>query len=182
MDSLLTDDEKEAALFEVRKTAPNAIIEFEHYVSLLVPRDGTAANKVFRRKPSGEIFDTRTVVPSIFNKHAIAWAQATNAEAISLRSFLWLYRDERVAREKNERETCRKFGPETVRRIAEHPTYPLSPDEIAELTAGGRRPDAEVAAIQQRLLRERGLEAVADLISARQITIVRRAGDRVRAS
>jgi hypothetical protein len=174
MESALTDDEKEASLFEVRKTAPNAIIEFEHYVSLLVPYDGTVADKVYRRKASGEIFDTRTVVPSIFNKQAIAWAQSTNAEAIALRSFLWLYRDEQIAREKNDRETCRKFGPETVRRVAERPIYPLSAEEIAELTKDGPRPSAEVAAIQDQLLRERGLEEIADLINDRQLRLVPR--------
>ena len=163
--SHLPADEKEPALFEVRKTAPNAIIEFEHYVSLLLPYDGTAADKVYRRTCAGDIVDTRTVVPSIFTLAAIRFAQSTNAEAYSLRTFLWLYRDEARARAVNAQETARKFGPETVARLAVTPMYPLTSEEIAALTAGGPRPDAEVAGILDRELRARGLGAIADRIA-----------------
>lgn len=168
MESQLTDDEKDAALFEVRKTAPKAIIEFEHYVPLLVPSDGTSDDKACYRNASGAIVDHRNVVPSVFSKDAIWLAQSVNAEAYSLRSFLWLYRDEQLARAINDRETRRKFGPEAARRIAEHPVYPLAPEEIARLTKGGPRPAAEVEAILDGLLRERGLAAVADSIRARR--------------
>jgi hypothetical protein len=159
-------DEKEAALFEVRKTAPNAIIEFEYYLSLLVPCDGTVADKIFRRTCGGEIVDTLTVVPSVCDKHTILVAQSTNAEVYSLRAFLWLFRDEARAIAINARETGRKFGPEAVARIATDPLYPLSGDEIAALTEGGPRPPEAIAAILNDQLRARGLGSVADRIAA----------------
>jgi hypothetical protein len=159
-------DEKEAALFEVRKTAPNAIIEFEHYVSLLVPCDGTVADKVFRRTCGGEIIDTLTVVPSVCDKHAILVAQSTNAEVYSLRAFLWLFRDEARAVEINTRETARKFGPDTAARIAADPLYPLTADEVAALTQEGPRPPEAIAAILTDQLRARGLGSIADRIAA----------------
>jgi len=168
MESQLTDDEKDAALFEVRKTAPKSIIEFEHYVPLLVPSDGTADDKACNRTAAGAIVDHHNVVPSVFTKDAIWFAQSVNAEACGLRSFLWLYRDEQRARTINDRETRRKFGPEVARRIAEQPVYPLVPDEIARLTKGGPRPAAEVDAILDELLRARGLAVVADSIRARR--------------
>ena len=168
MESQLTDAEKDAALFEVRKTAPKAIIEFEHYVPLLIPSDGTCDDKACCRTAADAIVDHRNVVPSVFTKDAIWLAQSVNAEACSLRSFLWLYRDEQLARTINNRETRRKFGPEVARRIADQPIYPLVPEEIATLTAGGPRTAADVDAIFDELLRERGLAAVADSIKARR--------------
>ena len=159
-------DEKEAALFEVRKTAPNAIIEFEYDVSLLVPCDGTVADKVCRRTCGGEIIDTLSVVPSVCDKHAIRVAQSTNAEVYSLRAFLWLLRDEARAVAINARETTRKFGPDTAARIAADPLYPLTAAEINALTQGGPRPADAVQEILSDQLRARGLGAVADRIAA----------------
>jgi hypothetical protein len=166
MESPFANDEKDAALDELRHTAPNTIIEYEYYVPLLVPFDGTVQDKVYRRNASGEIIDTHTVVPSVFKKIAMHIAQSLCSEVISLRSFLWLYGDEQVAREKNYHETARKFGPEVAQRIAEHPRYPLQPEQIAELTQAGPRAPAAVAAILDGLLRERGLRDVADRITA----------------
>jgi hypothetical protein len=166
MESQLVDDEKDAALAELRQTAPNTIIEYEYYVPLLVPFDGTVQDKVYRRNAAGESIDTHTVVPSVFKKIAIDIAQSLCSEVISLRSFLWLYGDEQVAQEKNYRETAHKYGPEVAQRIAEHPRYPLQPEQIAELTQTGPRTPAAVAAILEGLLRERGLHDVADRITA----------------
>ena len=166
MESLLPNDAKDAALAELRKTAPNTIIEYEYYVPLLVPFDGTVQDKVYRRNASGEIIDTHSVIPSVFKKIAMHIAQSLCSEVISLRSFLWLYGDEQVAREKNYRETARKYGPEVAQRIAEHPRYPLRPEQVAELTQAGPRAPAAVAAILEGLLRERGLHDIADRITA----------------
>jgi hypothetical protein len=166
MESQLTNDEKDAALAALRKTAPNTIIEYEYYVPLLVPFDGTVQDKVSRRNAAGEIIDNHSVVPSVFKKIAMDIAQSLCSEVISLRSFLWLYGDEQVAREKNDRETARKYGPEVAQRIVEHPRYPLRPEQIAELTQAGPRAPGNVAAILEGLLRERGLHDVADRIMA----------------
>ena len=164
MASALPDDEKDAALLDVQATAPASIVEFEHYVGLVLPWDGTIADKAIRRSASGALLDTHTVVPSILDRHAVHLAQSTNAEVCALRTFLWLYRDEARAREVGERETARKFGPEVAARIAATPRYPLAPWEVAGLTAGGPRPEAEVDAILLDALRSRGLGAIADRI------------------
>jgi len=166
MESQLANDAKDAALAALRKTAPNTIIEYEYYVPLLVPFDGTVADKVYRRNAAGEIIDTHTVVPSVFKHIAMDIAQSLCSEVISLRSFLWLYGDEQMAREKNYRETARKYGPGVAQRVAEHPRYPLRPEQVAELTQTGPRAPAAVAAILEGLLRERGLGDVADRITA----------------
>jgi hypothetical protein len=129
-----------------------------------VPFGGTVEQKAHRRSACGDIIDNHSVIPSVFNQRAMHIAQSLCCEVISLRSFLWLYRDERVAQEKHFRETARKFGPEAARRIAEQPLYPLQPAEIAELTQSGPRSSEEVAKILDGLLRERGLNGVADRI------------------
>jgi hypothetical protein len=123
-------------------------------------------DKVYCRNASGEIIDTHSVIRSVFKKIAMHIAQSLCSEVISLRSFLWLYGDEQVAREKNDRETARKYGPEVAQRIAEHARYPLRSEQVAELIPAGPRAPAAVAAILEGLLRERGLHDVADRITA----------------
>jgi len=166
MESQLTNDEKDAALVELRKTAPKTTIEYEYYVPLLVPFGGTVQDKVYRRNAAGEIIDNHTVVPSVFKQIGMSIAQSLCSEVISLRSFLWLYGDEQVAREKNDRETARKYGPEVAQRIAEYPRYPLQSEQVAALTQAGPRTPAGVATILEGLLRERGLREIADRITA----------------
>ena len=162
MASTLTCEEKDAALAELRKTAPKTIVQYEYYVPLMVPFGGTAKDKVHRRNAAGEIIDNHSVIPSVFNPQAMQIAQSLCCEMISYRSFLWLYGDERVAREHHDREACRKFGPDVARRIAEQPRYPLQPEDVLELTKSGPRDPEEVKKILDGLLRERGLNAVAD--------------------
>ena len=166
MASALPDDQKDAALLDVQATAPPSIIEFEHYVGLVLPWDGTLADKAIRRSASGALLDTHTVVPSILDRHAVHVAQSTNGEAYALRTFVWLYRDEGRGREVSDRETARKFGPEVAARIGARPLYPLEPWEVDALTAGGPRPQAEVDAILLDALRSHGLGTVADRIEA----------------
>jgi hypothetical protein len=166
IESPLANAEKDAALVELRKTAPRTTVEYEYYVPLLVPFDGTAEDKAYRMNAAGEVIENRTVVPSVFKQIGMDIAQSLCSEVISLRSFLWLYRDEAVARALNDRETARKYGPRVAQRIAAQPRYPLRPEEIAALTEGGPRPRSEVRAILDRLLRERGLGNVADGIAA----------------
>lgn len=165
MESTLTAAEKDAALDQLRKTAPKTIVQYEYYVPLLVPFGGTVQDKVHRRNAAGEIIDNHSVIPSVFNQRAMHIAQSLCCEVISYRSFVWLHGDEAVAREKHYRETARKFGPEVAKRIAEQPLYPLEPDEIAELTQSGAREAQAIAAILDELLRERGLNDVADAIT-----------------
>jgi hypothetical protein len=165
MESGLTGEAKDAALQELRKTAPRTIIEYEYYVPLLVPFDGGVQDRVSRRNASGATIENDSVIPSVFKQVAIHIAQSLVSEVIGLRSFLWLYGDERVAREKNDRETARKYGPEAAQRIAEHPRYPLRPEEVADLSASGPRAPAAVAAILDGLLRERGLHDIANQIA-----------------
>jgi hypothetical protein len=168
IESRLTNDEKDAALVDLRKTAPRTIIEYEYYVPLLVPFGGTPQDKVSRRNAAGEVIENHTVVPSVFKQIGMDIAQSLCSEVISLRSFIWLYGEEQVAREKNHRETTRKYGPEVARRIAEHPRYPLGPEQVAALTQAGPRTPAAVASILDGLLRERGLRDLADRIAAEQ--------------
>jgi hypothetical protein len=166
MESPLTNAEKDAASDRLRKTAPNTIIQYEYYVPLLVPFDGTVDDKVCRRNASGEIIDNHSVVPSVFNRKAMRIAQSLCCEVIGLRSFLWLHGDARLAQERHHRETARKFGPEVVQRMIEQPLYPLEEEQIAELTQSGARAPEAIAAILDGLLRERGLDDVADRIAA----------------
>ena len=164
MESSLSAELKDEALDKLRETAGNATIEFEYYVPLLVALDGQPEDRVCRRDARGQLIDHHSVVPSVFYQRAIDRAQAITGELISLRSFLWLYRDEQVARDKNHQETVRKFGPEAARRIAENPLYPLSDEQVAELTRGGRRPREEVHDVLCRLLRKRGLVYMSDVM------------------
>jgi hypothetical protein len=166
MESKLTDAEKDAALDELRRTAPKTIVQYEYYVPLLVPFGGTVEQKAYRRSASGAIIDNHSVIPSVFNQRAMHIAQSLCCEVISLRSFLWLYGDQQVAHEKHYHETARKFGPEVAQRIEEQPLYPLQPEQIAELTQSGPRSSEDVAKIVDGLLRERGLNGVADRIAA----------------
>jgi hypothetical protein len=170
MTSALPDAEKDAALLDVQATAPASIVEFEHYIGLVVPYDGTLADKAIRRSASGAPLDTRTVVPSILNRHAVQLAQSTNAEACALRTFLWLYRDETRARDVGALETARKFGPDVAERVSVAPRYPLESWEVEALTAGGPRPDMEVHAVLLHALRSRGLSEIADRIEAARTT------------
>jgi hypothetical protein len=165
MESQLTNDEKDSALAKLRKTAPRTIIEYEYYVPLLVPFDGTAEDKAYRRNAAGEVIENPTVVPSVFTQTGMDIAQSLCSEVISLRSFLWLYGDEETARVRNDRETARKYGPGVAQRIAANPRYPLRQEEVAALTHGGPRAQAAVAVILDGLLRERGLQDVADRIA-----------------
>jgi hypothetical protein len=164
IDSAMSAADKDAALEALRKTAPKTIVQYEYYVPLLVPFGGTVQDKVYRRNAAGEIIDNHSVIPSVFNPKAMQIAQSLCCEVISYRSFLWLHGDEQAARDAHYRETARKFGPEVAKRIAEQPLYPLEPDEIAELTRSGARDAQAIAAILDELLRERGLEGVADAI------------------
>lgn len=166
MESDLANDAKDAAFAELRKTAPKTIIEYEYYVPLLVPFDGVVQDKVSRRNASGQPIDNHSVIPSVFKPQAIQIAQSLVSEVIELRTFLWLYGDERLARTMNNRETTRKYGPDVARRIAEHPRYPLRPEETAELMGSGPRAPAGVAAILAGLLRERALHDLANRIES----------------
>lgn len=166
MSSGLPDDQKDAALLDVQAAASASIVEFEHYVGLVLPFDGALDEKAIRRSASGALLDTHTVVPSILDRHAVHVAQSTNAEAYALRTFLWLYRDEAVARAVNHRETERKFGPEVARRIAQSPRYPLESWETETLTAGGRRAADEVDRVLLEALRGRGLGDWAERVAA----------------
>ncbi|MEQ1727710.1 MAG: hypothetical protein ABL982_04955 [Vicinamibacterales bacterium] len=164
--SALSDEEKDAALSEVQAAAPASIGEFEHYVGLVMPRDGTPAEKAIRRTASGALLDTHTVVPSILDRYAVHVAQSTNAEAYALRTFLWLYRDVARAHDVNTRETARKFGPDVAARISAAPRYPLETWEVTALTAGGPRSEVETIGILLDALRDRGLGDLADRIEA----------------
>jgi hypothetical protein len=166
MESGLASQDKDAALAELRRTAPKTIIEYEYYVPLLVPFDGGIEDRVNRRNASGGTIENDTVIPSVFKQVAMHIAQSLISEVVALRSFLWLYGDERLAREKNDRETARKYGPDVARRIAEHPRYPLGPGETADLIASGPRKPAAAAEILDGLLRERGLAEVANRIKS----------------
>ena len=165
--SRLTDDEKDAALLDVQAVASASIVEFEHYVGLVLPFDGSLDDKAIRRSASGALLDTHTVVPSILDRHAVHVAQSTNAEAYALRTFLWLYRDEAVALRVNHRETTRKFGPAVADRLARSPRYPLASWERDTLCVGGPRTQAEIDGVLLEALRGRGLGPWADRIAAR---------------
>ena len=73
---------KDAALGELRTTAPDTIIQYEYYVPLLVPFDGTVQDKVHRRNASGDIIDNNSVIPSVFNRKALQIAQSLCCEVI----------------------------------------------------------------------------------------------------
>ena len=167
LQSALSDEEKDGCLAQLRETAPNTTVQFEYYVPLLVPKGGGPEDQAFRRTAGGEIIDTGAVAESVFEPRAIERAQAIASELLSYRPFLWLYRDEARAREKNRTETIRKFGPEVARRIEEAPLYPLTAAEVAELTAGGPRPAAEVNRILLEQLHRRGLGEIADRLEER---------------
>jgi hypothetical protein len=166
MESGLTPAAKDGALTELRKTAPRTTIEYQYYVPLLVPFDGSVQDKVSRRNAAGEVVDNHSVIPSVFTKLAIHIAQSLISEVTGLRSFLWLYRDERLARQNNDRETARKYGPDVANRIAAQPRYPLRQEDIRELVGSGPRAPEEVATILDGLLRERSLEDIANQIAA----------------
>ena len=146
----------------LRKTAPNPIAEFEYYVTLLVRIYGLPSEQAARRNASGVVVKERTIAVSVFHRTAIQRAQSICSELLSLRPFLWLYRDEEMARLKNDEETIRKFGPEVSRRIARFPVYGLNSLPISELTRGGPRPAAEIREIFVQLLRSRGLPYLAE--------------------
>jgi hypothetical protein len=167
MESRLSNEDKDWAHAEqLRGTAPKSIVGYEYYIPLLVPFDGSVRDKAYRRDAAGEVIDDRTTCPSVFPKRSIELAQAVHSEITCLRAFLWLYGDEQAARKKNLQETTRKFGPPAAQRIAEHPLFPLRPEEVAELTRSGPRTQEEIAIILDGLLRRRGLLVVADAIQS----------------
>lgn len=174
MESNLSDAEKNEALGKgegnLRDKAPKTTVEFEYYVPLLPPKKGTGDDYkiAYRSDASGKkrIVDESKDPPSVFNASALERAQSINSELFSLRSFLWLYRDEAIARQKNDAETTRKFGKHVTERIQKDPIYPLTHQEITELTEGGRRPESEVRDVFDDLLRKRGVDELADKIKA----------------
>jgi hypothetical protein len=182
VDSDISDKDKEFAMKRLRETAGNATIEFQCYVPLLVPLDGTAADQAHSRTVTGKVINEHTIAPSVFNEAAIARAQEINSDLIQLRAFLWLFRDVATAREKSFQETVRKFGPAVADRIARAQRegtslYPLTPEEIAELIepdSGSQdvpRTPREMKVIFRELLHRRGLLYVADLVGGEQPAI-----------
>ncbi len=165
-ESELPDAEKREAAFKLRKTAGNATIEFEYYVPILIPKSGEVLPYTYR----GDIFGVPekhgTIARSVFETAAIHRAQSIVAELIQYRAFLWLYRDENVAKEKSRSEIVRKFGEDVARRLdtAER-LYPLTAEQVSSLTAGGRRSAPEVRALVRCLLRDRGLLEVAQRVA-----------------
>ena len=59
MESALSNEEKDESLSLLRKTAPNSTVEFEYYVSLLVPIDGSLEDQAFHRNAANEIRQQR---------------------------------------------------------------------------------------------------------------------------
>ncbi len=161
VESALPDAEKDDCLAELRDTAPNTTVHFEYYVPLLVPKGGTREDQAHRRTAGGEVIDHGAYAESVFEPRAVHRAQAIGSELLTYRPLLWLYRDEALARRKSRAETIRKYGPEAARRIEQEPLYPLTDEEVAELTAGGPRPAGEVDRILIGQLRERGFERLA---------------------
>jgi hypothetical protein len=164
MESGLSNEEKDAALVALRKTAPKTEVTFGDYTPLMIPIGGTVKDKAQPRNAAGEIIDDHVEHESVFERLAVDIAQAINSELYTFRSLLWLYRDETIARERAFQETARKFGPGPAQRIKDHPRYPLTPEEVAELTRSGPRPRAEIDGIIDGLLRQRGLADLADKI------------------
>ncbi len=164
MESGLSNEDKDSALEQLRPTASNPIVGYEYYIPLLVPFGGGPEDRADRRSAAGEVIGHHSSAPSVFPERSIELAQAVIGELIGLRTMLWLYGDEETAREKNRRETARKFGPGPARRTEEHPLYPLTAAEVEQLAAGGKRSREEVDGILDRGLRDRGLQAVADAV------------------
>jgi hypothetical protein len=167
MESNLSNKEKDAALFALRKTAPKTEVTFGDYTPLMIPIGGTVKDKPQARNAAGEIIDDHVEHESVFEQLAIDIAQAINSELYTLRSLLWLYRDEAIAWERAFQETVRKFGLGPAQRIADHLRYPLTPEEVTELTRSGPRPPTEIAEIIDGLLCQRGLDAIAAKIRDR---------------
>jgi hypothetical protein len=178
VESDLTDEEKTMAMERLRKTAGHATVEFQYYVPLLVPAGGTAADQAHSTSATGQVINEYTIAESVFQDDAIERAQAINSELIQLRAFLWLYRDEAMARRKSYQETVRKFGQKVADRIEKdyregRSLYPLTAEEIAALMEPeGRsgaipRPAEEVNEIFYEVLRRRGLLYVSDLVSGK---------------
>ncbi len=161
MESRLANEDKDWALDQLRQTAPKSIVGYEYYIPLLVPFDGGVEDKAYRRNAAGEIIDDRGSAPSVFPRRSIELAQAMTSELVGLRTLLWLYGDEQTAREKNFKETARKFGPGPARRIEDDPRFPLTREEVDELSSGPRTQEA-VNEILDHVLRDRGLLTVAD--------------------
>ncbi len=165
-ESSLAEDEKREAATKLRKTAGNATIEFEYYVSILIPKSGDVKPYVYR----GDIFGVPekhgTTARSVFETIAIQRSQSIVAELIQYRAFLWLYRDEQKARETSRREIVRKFGEEVAQRLDQaQPLYPLTKAQLQSLTAGGPRSAREVRSLIRCLLRDRGLLEVAQQVA-----------------
>jgi hypothetical protein len=161
-DSRLSNEEKDWAHGELRKTAPKSIVGFEYYIPLLVDMDGDLKDKSYRRNAAGEVINDRVGSPSIFPMRSIQLAQSIHSELSCLPSLIWLYGDEKVARAKNSQETIRKFGPKAAQRIADHPLFPMSSAEIAELTRSGPKTQQQIEETLDYIMRVRGLIAIAD--------------------
>ncbi len=161
-DSKLSSEEKEFAHEQLRGTAPKSVVGYEYYIPLLVPFDGDVEDKAYRRDWAGEIMNDHTTCPSVFPQRSINLAQSMHSELTCLRSFLWLYGDEKTAQKKNYEMTKHKFGPAAADRIKKDPNFPLKQKEIEALTPDGKRTKKEVDEILLGLLRERGLLALAD--------------------
>ena len=73
---------------------------------------------------------------------------------------------EKVAREKNYKETIRKFGHPAAERIERSPMYPPTAEQVAALVKDGPRPQKEINEIFVNLLRKRGLLYVADIVAS----------------
>ncbi len=180
VDSDLSDEDKDESMERLRKTAGNATVEFEYYVPLLVPLDGTPADQVKRTSVGGQLIDHHTIAQSVFLSSAINRAQAITGEIIQLRAFLWLFRDEKLARGKSYQETARKFGEEAARRIEAEPLYALSGQQVLDYMkpagdqADGPRTSEEVKRILYECLRLRGLLYVADKVFENEPFVVNR--------
>ena len=180
VESDISDADKEFALKRLKETAGNATMEFQYYVPVLVPRDGTAADQAHPTNFAGEpIHYPYTIAPSVFDESAIRRAQELNFAVIQLRAFLWLYRDYETALQKSYQETVRKFGQAAADRIAKAWNdgtafyYPRTPEAKAELLELIRPRDGshdvprgpqEIKEIFYELLHYRGLLYVADLV------------------
>jgi hypothetical protein len=185
VESNISDKDKNFAFNLLYKTAGNATQEFEFYVPLLVPRDGTPAEQAFRTSVTGKVINHHTIAKSVFDLAAIDRAQEINSEVVQMRAFLWLYRDEATARQKSYQETVRKFGQAAADRIEQArrdgtALYPLSAEDVAELiTPHGGSPNVprtprEINEILYYLLRRRGLLYVSDLVCGPQPFIAER--------
>jgi len=167
--SQLTAQEKTEALAELRKAANPTVVTFQYYMPMLVPFNGTLADKAVQMDVNGKPIQDRSVARSVFMKTAIQKSQDANTALFSLRSIIWLYGDEALGRKMNEKETFYKFGPKVADRIKHEDPYPLANQEAASLTKKGPRTQAEVKQILVSMMRKRGLGFVANQLEQKGI-------------